>query len=57
MVGRIVRVKSTDGRQTAFLDGTWWEIRSDLALDDGSQAIVVGTEGIRLLVEEVKGDV
>jgi len=57
MVGRLVRVKSTDGRQTTFLDGTWWDIRSESALEDGSEAIVVGTEGIRLLVEEVKGDV
>jgi membrane protein implicated in regulation of membrane protease activity len=50
-------VKSTDGHQTAFLDGTWWDIRSESALEDGSEAIVVGTEGIRLLVKEVKGDV
>jgi membrane-bound serine protease (ClpP class) len=57
LVGRTVRVKSTDGHQTAFLDGTWWDIRSESALEDGSEAIVVGTEGIRLLVKEVKGDV
>jgi membrane-bound serine protease (ClpP class) len=57
LVGRTVRVQSTDGHQTAFLDGTWWDIRSESALEDGSEAIVVGTEGIRLLVKEVEGDV
>ena len=57
LVGRSVRVKSTDGRQTAFLDGTWWDVRSEKALEDGSEAVVTGTEGVRLLVEEVQSDV
>lgn len=57
LVGRTVRVMSTGGRQIAFLDGTWWDIKSITALEDGSEAKVIGTEGVRLLVEEVQSDV
>ena len=57
LVGRRVTVKSTAGRETAFLDGTWWDIKSIVALEDGSEAKVIGTEGVRLLVEEVQSDV
>jgi membrane-bound serine protease (ClpP class) len=57
LVGRRVTVKSTGGRETAFLDGTWWDIKSIVALEDGSEAKVIGTEGVRLLVEEVQSDV
>ena len=57
LVGRTVRVKSTDGRQTALLDGTWWDVRSEGALADGSEAVITGTEGVRLLVEEVRSDI
>jgi membrane-bound serine protease (ClpP class) len=57
LVGRTVKVQSAGGRQTAFLDGTWWDVRSEGALDDGSEAVVIGTEGVRLLVEEVQSDV
>jgi len=57
MVGRVVKVKSTGGRQIALLDGTWWDVISDVVLDDGSKAKVIGTEGTRLLVEEVQSDV
>lgn len=57
LVGRRVTVKSTGGRETAFLDGTWWDIKSTVPLEDGSEAKVIGTEGVRLLVEEVQSGV
>ncbi|MGH8923380.1 MAG: NfeD family protein [Acidimicrobiia bacterium] len=57
LVGRTVTIKSTGDRRTAFLDGTWWDIKSEATLDAGSKARVIGTEGVRLLVEEVHNDV
>jgi membrane protein implicated in regulation of membrane protease activity len=56
-VGRIVTIRKRGERTTAFLDGTWWDITSNRGLDDGSEARVIGSEGIRLVVEEVPGDV
>jgi membrane-bound serine protease (ClpP class) len=57
LVGRMVRVKVRGGRDTAFLDGTWWDLESRQHLIDGSEAKVVATDGIRLVVEEVPDDV
>jgi membrane-bound serine protease (ClpP class) len=57
LVGRIVTIRKRGERTTAFLDGTWWDITSNRGLDDGSEARVIGSEGIRLVVEEVPGDV
>jgi membrane-bound serine protease (ClpP class) len=57
LVGRTVTVKERAGRYTAFLDGTWWDIGSQQQLNDGSEAKVIGNEGIRLMVEEVPDDV
>ncbi len=56
LMGRTITVKKLGERYTAFLDGTWWDIRSLHELDDGSEAKVVGNEGIRLVVEEVSDD-
>jgi membrane-bound serine protease (ClpP class) len=57
LVGRPVTIRKRDHRYTTFLDGTWWDIESQDEFDDGSQATVVGSKGIRLLVEEVSHDV
>jgi membrane-bound serine protease (ClpP class) len=57
LVGRLVTVKVRGGRYTAFLDGTWWDLESQQELNDGSEAKVIGTDGIRLVVEEVPDDV
>jgi membrane-bound serine protease (ClpP class) len=57
LVGRTVKIKKRGGRDTAFLDGTWWDIGSQQELNDGSEAKVIGSAGIRLLVEEVSDDV
>lgn len=57
LVGRTVIVKVSGGRPTAFLDGTWWDLQSQQELNDGSEAKVIRTDGIRLVVEEVSDDV
>jgi len=57
LVGKPVTIKKRDHRYTAFLDGTWWDIESQEDLDDGSRAMVIGSRGIHLLVEEVSDDV
>jgi membrane-bound serine protease (ClpP class) len=57
LVGRLVTVKVRGGRHTAFLDGTWWDLEAPHQLNDGSEARVIGSDGIRLLVEEVSDDV
>lgn len=57
LVGRTVTVQKHGERFTAFLDGTWWDVTSNGDLDDGLEAKVIGSEGIRLVVEEVPDDV
>ena len=57
LLGRPVTVKVRGGRYTAFLEGTWWDLKSHRELNDGTEAKVIGTDGIRLVVEEVPDDV
>ena len=56
LVGRVVRVRKADGRTgQAFLDGAWWQIRSEYTeLTEGRRVAVVGTDGLELIVEEEK---
>lgn len=57
LVGRRVTVKASVGGHAAFLDGTWWDLESKQKLNEGSEAKVIGTNGIRLVVEVVPDDV
>ena len=57
LVGRRVTVKQRGDRYIAFLDGTWWDIGSRQGLHDGSEARVIGIDGVRLSVEEVSSGV
>jgi len=54
MIGKIVTITQIGNRASAFLDGTWWEVkaRGD-ELTGGAVAKVVAIEGIGLVVEEV----
>ncbi|MFN2486613.1 MAG: nodulation protein NfeD, partial [Acidimicrobiia bacterium] len=57
LLGRTVTIKFRGDRQVAFLEGAWWDVRSETALKEGAKARVTATEGVRLKVEEVKNDV
>ena len=57
LVGRSVTVKQRGDHYIAFLDGTWWDIGSRQGLHDGSEARVIGIDGVRLSVEEVSSGV
>ena len=57
LVGRRVTVKQRGDSYIAFLDGTWWDIGSRQGLHDGSEARVIGIDGVRLSVEEVSSGV
>lgn len=54
MIGKMVTITQTGNRTSAFLDGTWWEVKArGSELKGGVVAKVVGIEGIGLIVEEV----
>ena len=57
LVGRILTVRADGERLRAFMDGTWWQVRANGPLIEGAQVKVVGTDGIKLVVEEVGDDV
>ncbi|MEV4177943.1 nodulation protein NfeD [Nonomuraea sp. NPDC049709] len=47
--------KSEDGREQAFMDGTWWSVRSTgPPLQHGDQVRVVDLDGLTLVVEPVE---
>ena len=55
-VGRVVTVGRADGKRgQAFLDGAWWNVRSEgTELSKGDEVRVVGNEGLDFLVERVE---
>jgi membrane-bound serine protease (ClpP class) len=57
LVGRVLTVRKAEGRDTGFVDGSWWTLRGADALQEGTEAIVVAVEGLQLVVEEVDDDI
>ncbi|MGQ0849170.1 MAG: NfeD family protein [Actinomycetota bacterium] len=54
LMGRQVSVRREADRLTAFLDGAWWEVRAAGGkFERGGEGVVVGVEGVHLMVEEV----
>ena len=55
-VGKVVTVGRSDGKRSqAFLDGAWWNVRSEATeLSTGDEVRVVGYEGLDFLVERVE---
>jgi membrane-bound serine protease (ClpP class) len=57
LVGRVLTVRADGDHPRVFMDGTWWEIRANGPLNEGVKVKIVGTVGIKLVVEEVGYDV
>jgi membrane-bound serine protease (ClpP class) len=52
--GRTVTVRRADGpKGQVFLDGTWWTVRSDAPLTEGTDVRVKAVDGLQLLVEPI----
>lgn len=55
LVGRVATVRATGTVSQAFVEGAWWQVRSEGSPpDDGSVVRVVGVEGLDLVVEPVE---
>lgn len=58
LIGKAGTVVNVEGRSgSVFLDGAWWSVRSSSGeLEPGTQARVVGIEGLGLIVEPIGAD-
>lgn len=56
LIGRHATIRNATGASAqVFLDGAWWSVRShDQALEDGEPVVVVGMDGLTLLVEPIQ---
>lgn len=56
LIGRPATVRNaTEATAQIFLDGTWWSVRShDQPLEEGETVVVVGMDGLTLLVEPIQ---